>query len=108
MERRIRIAAVAFVLAWFFVPALRDAIPAWLPFAAFAALEVQFLLAGWRERGTPRGPRGRPPQATDVEEFGGPEWVEPTLVEIDGREVWVPAEVEPEPRATRAPRRGLR
>ena len=106
MERRLRIAAVALVLAWFFVPALRRSIPAWVPFLAFAALEAQFLLAGLRERGAPSGPRGRAPQAADVEELGGPEWLEPTLVEIDGRQVWVPAEVEREPRPAR-PRRRL-
>ena len=48
MERRLRIAAVALVLAWFFVPLLRDSIPAWIPFLAFAALEAQFLISGLR------------------------------------------------------------
>ena len=92
MERRIRIAAVAFILAWFFVQELRNAIPAWLPFLALAAFEVHFLLAGWRERGTPRGPRGRAPQEVDVERFGGPEWLEPESVDdVD----WVPVAVEP-------------
>lgn len=70
MERRIRIGAVAFVLAWFFVPVLRDTIPAWLPFLALAAFELQFLLAGWRERGQPRQPRDPAPQEVDVERFG--------------------------------------
>ncbi len=106
MERRLRIAAVALVLAWFFVPVLRRSIPAWLPFLAFAALEAQFLLAGLRERGAPRRPRGRAPQETDVEELGGPEWLEPVLFEAENHQVWVPADVERGPRVVR-PRRRL-
>ena len=106
MERRLRIAAVALVLAWFFVPPLHDAIPAWIPFLAFAALEAQFLVSGWRERGAPRGKRGRAPLAEDVEEFGGPEWLEPVLFEAEGHQVWVPADIERGPRVIR-PRRKL-
>ena len=106
MERRLRIAAIALVLAWFFVPLLHDAIPAWIPFLAFAALELQFVLAGWRERGTPRGKRGRAPLPHDIEELGGPEWVEPTLIETGGHQVWVPADIERGPRVVR-PRRSL-
>ena len=99
MERRIRIAAVAFVLAWFFVPGLRDSIPAWLPFLLLASLETHFLVAGWRERGAYRGPRGRAPQEVDIERFGGPEWLEPESVdEVD----WTPP--EPEPRRPWRPR----
>jgi hypothetical protein len=106
MERRLRIAAVALVLAWFFVPLLRSSIPAWVPFLAFAALEAQFLVAGWREREAPRGKRGRAPLPEDVEEFGGPEWLEPVLVEAEGHQVWLPADVERRPRLVR-PRRRL-
>ena len=106
MERRLRIAAVALVLAWFFVPLLRNSIPAWVPFLAFAALEAQFLVAGWREREAPRGKRGRAPLPEDVEEFGGPEWLEPVLVEAEGHQVWVPADIERGPRVVR-PRRKL-
>ncbi len=36
-------------------------------------------------------PRGRSPQAVDVAEFGGEEWLEPALVRIEGRDVWLPA-----------------
>ena len=106
MERRLRITAVALVLAWFFVPVLRRSIPAWIPFLAFAALEVQFLLAGLSERDAPRRPRGRAPQETDVEELGGPEWLEPVLIETEGHQVWVPADIERGPRVVR-PRRRL-
>ena len=92
MERRIRIAAVAFILAWFFVQELRNSIPAWLPFLALAAFEVHFLIAGWRDRGAPRPPRGRAPQEVDIERFGGPEWLEPESVDdVD----WVPPDAEP-------------
>ena len=106
MERRIRIAAVVLVLAWFFVPLLRRSIPVWIPFLAFAALEAQFLLSGLREREAPRSKRGRAPLPEDVEEFGGPEWLEPVLIEAEGRQVWVPADVERGPRLVR-PRRSL-
>ena len=106
MERRLRIAAIALVLAWFFVPVLRRSIPAWIPFLAFAALEVQFLVAGLSERDAPRRPRGRAPQETDVEELGGPEWLEPVLIETEGHQVWVPADIERGPRVVR-PRRRL-
>ena len=106
MERRLRIAAVALVLAWFFVPLLRSSIPAWIPFLAFAALEVQFVVAGWREREAPRTKRGRAPAPEDVEEFGGPEWLEPVLFEAEGHQVWVPADIERGPRVVR-PRRSL-
>jgi hypothetical protein len=100
MERRLRIAGVALVVAWFFIPPLRHTVPAWIPFLAYAALEAQFLVAGMRERDAPRPKRGRAPQESDIEDFGGPEWLEPELVEVGGRQLWIPAEVEEE-----APRR---
>ena len=104
MERRLRIAAVLLVVAWFFVPPLRRTVPAWIPFLAYAALEAQFLIGGLRERGAPRAKRGRLPQEADIEDFGGPEWLEPELVEVGGHQVWIPAEVEGEPRPERPPR----
>jgi hypothetical protein len=94
--RRLRLAAVALVLLWFVVPGLRDWIPIWLPFLAFAALEVHFLVTGLREPRRPRRSRGRSPQEGDVEDLGGDEWLEPVLVEVDGREVWVPAGADDE------------
>ena len=96
VTRRLRIAALAAIVVWFFVPALQRAIPLWLPFLAFAALELNFLVAGLRERGAPRAPRGRSPQETDLADLGGEEWLEPVIVQVDGRDVWVPAEIEPE------------
>jgi hypothetical protein len=100
MERRLRITGVALVVAWFFIPPLRHSVPAWIPFLAYAALEAQFLIAGVRERDAPRAKRGRLPQESDIEDFGGPEWLEPELVEVGGRQLWIPAEVEED-----APRR---
>jgi hypothetical protein len=96
LERRLRIAAVALVLAWFFVPGLRDWIPAWVPFLAFAALELNFLVGGLRDWGSPTTKRGRLPQASDIDELGGEEWLEPVLVKVDGRDVWLPEGAESE------------
>lgn len=109
LERRLRIAAVALVLAWFFVPGVRDWIPAWVPFLAFAALELQFLVGGLREWSSPPEKRGRSPQASDIDELGGEEWLEPVLVEVDGRDIWLPEgaeseeDVEPPPPLRRHP-----
>jgi hypothetical protein len=96
LERRLRIAAVALILAWFFVPGLRDWIPAWVPFLAFAALELNFLVGGLRDWGSATTKRGRLPQASDIEELGGEEWLEPVLVKVDGRDVWLPEGAESE------------
>jgi len=110
LARRLRISAVVLILAWFFLPGLQDWIPLWVPFLAFAALELHFLLAGLRERGSVPAKRGRSPQASDIDELGGEEWLEPVLVEVDGRDVWLPegAEseedvAEPRPPPPRAP-----
>jgi hypothetical protein len=96
LERRLRIAAVVLILAWFFLPGLRDWIPAWLPFLAFAALELNFLVGGLRDWGSPSAKRGRLPQESDIEELGGEEWLEPALVQVDGRDVWLPEGAESE------------
>jgi len=100
---------VVAILVWIFVPALQRAIPPVLPFLAFAALELHFLVAGLRERGSPRAPSGRSPQERDIAELGGEEWLEPTIVEVAGHDVWLPAEVETdeEPWEPPAPRRRL-
>lgn len=91
LARGLRIAAVVFVVAWFFVPGLRNWIPLWLPFLALAAFELHYVVTGLRDRGAARGPRGRTPQAEDIDELGGEEWLEPVLVQVDGRDVWLPA-----------------
>jgi hypothetical protein len=73
-------------------------------------------VTGLRDRGAARGPRGRTPQAEDIEELGGEEWLEPVLVQVDGRDVWLPAadedddldEVDAEPELEPAPPRRRR
>ena len=104
-----RIAAIVLVVAWFLLPGLRGYIPPWIVFVVFAALELQFLAVGWRDRGAPSSPRGRAPQAVDVEELGGAGWRRPVLAHIDGFEVWLPRG-EPAPPRERpaAGRRRLR
>ena len=91
--RRWRIGAVVLVVAWFFLPGLQEWIPLWVPFLAFAALELSFLVGGLRD---PRAAakRGRGPQESDIEELGGEEWLEPVLVEVDGEDVWLPEGAE--------------
>lgn len=54
----IRAAALGFVLAWLFVPALQERVPFWVPFAVLAAAELEFAVRGWRE-----GRVGGPPPA---------------------------------------------
>ena len=90
LVRRLRIAGIALVVAWFLVPGLRDWIPVWVPFLAFAALELNYLAGGLRDRGSPRRSRGRSPQESDISELGGEEWLEPALVRIEGHDVWLP------------------
>ena len=90
LVRRLRIAGIALVVAWFLIPGLRDWIPAWVPFLAFAALELNYLIGGLRERGSPRRTRGQTPQESDISELGGEEWLEPALVRIEGHDVWLP------------------
>jgi hypothetical protein len=107
MERRLRIAAIVLVIAWFLLPGLRSFVPPWIVFVVFAALELQFLVAALGERGLPRRPRGRSPQDVDLAEFGGEEWREPLLARIDGFEVWLPRGTRAEPRARPLPRRRL-
>jgi hypothetical protein len=89
--RRLRVAALVSILAWFLLPELQDVIPIWLPFLGVVALEVHFLVSGLREGPTVRSRRGRAPQDVDLRDFGGDPWLEPVLVEIDGRDVWLPA-----------------
>ncbi len=88
---RLRLAAFVGILAWFFLPELQDVIPIWVPFLGVVALELNFLVAGLREGPTPRSRRGRAPQDVDLSDFGGEEWLEPVLVRIGGRDVWLPA-----------------
>jgi hypothetical protein len=88
--RRLRAAAFIGILAWFLLPELQRAVPIWVPFLAVVALELNFLVGALREEPL-RGRRGRAPQDVDLQDFGGEEWLEPVLVNIDGRDVWLPA-----------------
>ena len=105
MTRGLRLAGVAFLVAWFLVDALRNGIPAWIPFGVLLALEAGFVARAWRERDAPRSRRGRPPQQVDVDELGGEGWRDPTLLRIEGHDVWIPAEVEEDERPPARPRR---
>jgi hypothetical protein len=89
--RRLRIAAVVLLTAWFFSARLQSIVPLWLPFLVYAGLELNFLVGGLREWGSAPRSRGRTPQESDIDELGGEGWLEPVLVEIDGRDVWLPA-----------------
>lgn len=89
LVRRLRIGGIALIAAWFLVPGLEGWIPVWVPFLAFAGLELHYLVTGLGDRSAPAA-RGRSPQASDVSELGGEEWLEPALVRIDGQDVWLP------------------
>ena len=69
------------------------------------ALETAYLVGAWRERGSPRPKRGRPPQQVDVDELGGEGWRDPVLLEVDGHDVWIPSGVDEETRAAPPARR---
>ena len=90
LPRRLRIAAVVLIVAWFFLPGLQAWIPLWIPFVVYAALELNFLIVGVREPHVPTT-RGRIPETTDIEQFGGEGWLAPRLVRIEGQDVWIPA-----------------
>jgi hypothetical protein len=90
LPRRLRIAAVVLIVAWFFLPGLQAWIPLWIPFFVYAALELNFLIMGLREPHVPTT-RGRIPQTKDIDELGGEGWLAPMLVRIEGQDVWIPA-----------------
>jgi hypothetical protein len=74
--RRARLAVLAFVVLYFFLPYdVRAWIPVWLPFLAALGLEVQFFLGGYLQMrgGGPRiqAPPDRAPQARDLADLGG-------------------------------------
>jgi hypothetical protein len=74
--RRARLAVLALVVLYFFLPYdVRAWIPVWLPFLAALGLEVQFFLGGYLQMrgGGPRtqAPPDRAPQARDLADLGG-------------------------------------
>jgi hypothetical protein len=94
-----RVAALVFVVAWLLSDGLEAAIPFWLPFVALAAMELEFVARGIRERR--QGPAPRPadrrlPGADDAD-LG---WVE--TVDEEGEPVLVAAPPRPR-RGSRLP-----
>ena len=94
--RRARIAVIALVLGYFFLPYdIRSSISPWLPFFAALALEAHFFFGGFlRARRGDHGVavRDRGPQPHDVAELGGQPWREARTVHIEGEEHFVPTE----------------
>ena len=94
--RRLRIAVLALVVGYFFLPYdIRTWIPVWLPFLAALGLETDFFVGGWLKgrsgeaEPSPLGKHG--PQPRDLADFGGPSWQEAFTVEHDGEQILVPA-----------------
>jgi len=94
-----RVGALAFVVAWLLSARLQGAIPFWLPFAILAAMELEFVLRGLRERraGAPARPAARRLPGAHDADLG---WVE--TVDEEGAPVFVPAPPR-ERRRSRAP-----
>jgi hypothetical protein len=86
----LRLALVAFVVAWLFGPdVLRSTVPVWLAFVVALALELQFFVGALRSE--PRQRPDRLPQAIDRDRFGYGEVPDELLLLREGdREVWVP------------------
>jgi hypothetical protein len=86
--RRARIAVLALVIGYFFLPYdVRAWIPVWLVFLAALGLEVQFFVGGYLQ-----GKRARPapspdagPQPRDLAELGSPWWWRVPAEEGGGR-----------------------
>jgi hypothetical protein len=90
----VRLAALAFVLAWLFVDRLQEWVPFWLPFVVLLATEVEFVL---RARGeAPRRGRRRAPPGPEDADLGFGE-----LVEDEEGPYWLPPPSRPAPRRRR-------
>jgi hypothetical protein len=70
----LRVAALAFVLAWLFVDELRGVLPFWLPFVVLLATEVEFVIRGRLEPSRPS--RRRVPPGPEDADLGFGELVE--------------------------------
>ena len=81
--RRARIAVLALVVGYFFLPyGVRAWIPVWLPFFAALGLEVSFFLGGYLQRSQGHAPEkpDRGPQPRDLADLGAvPEFEAPRL-----------------------------
>jgi hypothetical protein len=72
-HRRARLAVLAAVVGYFFLPyEVKAVIPVWLLFLAALGLEVEFFVGGWMQgrQGVERGPVDRGPQPRDLAELG--------------------------------------
>jgi hypothetical protein len=74
VQLAVRVAAIAFVVAWLFVERLRDLVPFWLPFVLLLAAEIEFVLRGRLETPGPR--RRRVPPGPEDADLGFGELVE--------------------------------
>ena len=87
----LRLALLAFVLAWLFGPDwLRSTVPVWLAFLVALGLELQFFVGALRTQPARRRP-DRGPQDADRARFGYErEHEELLLVREEGEELWIP------------------
>ena len=87
----LRLALLAFVLAWLFGPQLlRDTVPVWLAFLVALGLELQFFVGAIRSRPAARRP-DRGPQEIDRERFGYERDADELLLVREGaEELWIP------------------
>jgi len=102
LQTAFRIGALVFVVLWLLSARLQSAIPFWLPFAILAAIEIEFVVRGIRERRAGIEPAEPSPVArrfpgADDADLG---WVE--TVDEEGEPILVPAAPRP-PRRTRIP-----
>jgi len=69
--RRARVAVLALVIGYFFLPyGVQAWIPVWLPSLAALGLEVHFFVGGYRARAAPATADDRGPQPQDLAEWG--------------------------------------
>ncbi|WP_411276934.1 hypothetical protein [Gaiella sp.] len=96
-----RIGALGFVALWLLSARLQSAIPFWLPFAILAAMEVEFVVRGIRDRRADEEvepvPNARRLPGADDADLG---WVE--TLDDEGQPTLAPAAPRP-PRTTRGP-----
>jgi hypothetical protein len=86
----LRVALVAFVLAWIFGPyELRSAVPVWVAFVVALGLEINFFLGTLGRPPAPQPDRG--PQEVDRERYGYLGWLDEEDEELEERaSLWAP------------------
>lgn len=60
VQNVLRVAALAFVLAWLFSRRLQGLVPYWVPFALLVSAELEFLVRGWQARRVEPAPAPEP------------------------------------------------